>query len=202
MADTSYQTLKSEYERLIRTMKIKSAWESQFVNTAKQIVANKARYEEVEAKTSVPWYFVGVIHSLECGLSFNKHLHNGDPLTRRTRLVPAGRPAKGSPPFSFLESAIDALQMKNFHKETDWSLSKIAWMLERYNGWGYRNHHPNTLSPYLWSGSYHYTSGKYIADGKWSSSAVSKQAGCMPLLRVILQIDAANNGKESLWKPV
>jgi microcystin-dependent protein len=53
---------------------------------------------------------IGIIHAMECSKfpECSQHLHNGDPLYRRTRLVPAGRPAKGTAPFSFEESAIDA----------------------------------------------------------------------------------------------
>ena len=46
---------------------------------------------------------------------------------------------------------------------------------------GLPEHHINT--PYLWSYSNNYTSGKYIADGIWSDSAVSRQCGAAVLLR-------------------
>ena len=32
----------------------------------------------------MPWYVIAVIHNMECGLDFTEHLHNGDPLARRT----------------------------------------------------------------------------------------------------------------------
>ena len=38
-------------------------------------------------------------------------------------------------------------------------------------------------SPYLWAFSNHYTRGKYVADGRWSETAVSRQAGAATLLR-------------------
>ena len=38
-------------------------------------------------------------------------------------------------------------------------------------------------SPYLWSFSTHYARGKYVADGKWSPTAVSAQCGVAVLLR-------------------
>ncbi|MGH7884097.1 MAG: hypothetical protein ACRENO_00220, partial [Thermodesulfobacteriota bacterium] len=43
------------------------------------------------------------------------------------------------------------------------------------------------LSPYLWSCSNHYSSGKYIADGTWSDTAVSKQIGAAVLIRRLEQ---------------
>jgi lysozyme family protein len=39
------------------------------------------------------------------------------------------------------------------------------------------------LSPYLWSGSQHYTSGKFVADGTFDPDAVSKQSGAAVILR-------------------
>jgi hypothetical protein len=43
------------------------------------------------------------------------------------------------------------------------------------------------LSPYLWGFSSHYKSGKYIADGTWSDTAVSKQCGAALLLRRMVE---------------
>jgi hypothetical protein len=40
-----------------------------------------------------------------------------------------------------------------------------------------------TCTPYLRSFSNHYLSGKYVADGTWSDTAVSKQCGAAVLLR-------------------
>lgn len=167
-----YQGLRAEFDIVVRTIR-----------------ANLERYERIAtlAGGAIPWDFIAIIHNMECGLSFSKHLHNGDPLTARTRLVPAGRPAAGSPPFTFEASAVDALTMKGkeFHLITDWSIPALLHRLEGFNGYGYRKFHPNVLSPYLWSGSNHYTRGKYVADGQWSSSAVSKQLGTALILKAL-----------------
>jgi hypothetical protein len=80
-------------------------------------------------------------------------------------------------------SASDALSMKRLDRITSWSLSNTLYQLEAYNGFGYRLSHPEVLSPYLWSFSNHYTSGKYVADGRWSDSAVSQQCGAAVVLR-------------------
>ena len=57
------------------------------------------------------------------------------------------------------------------------------FQLEGYNGFGYRDHHPTVPSPYLWSFSNHYTRGKYVADGRFSPTAVSQQCGAAVLLK-------------------
>lgn len=179
-----YQDLEAEYATLWDGMTV-TRLQTSIDTTAAKIVANRPRYEAVSAITRVPWFVIGIIHALESGLRFDCHLHNGDPLTAKTKCVPAARPPTGVAPYTFEQSAADALLMKGYDKIDSWPVERIAWALERYNGWGYRRHHPETLSPYLWSGSNHYTSGKYVADGKWSKSAVSQQSGAMPLLKAV-----------------
>jgi hypothetical protein len=87
-----------------------------------------------------------------------------------------------------MESAADALQYRGLSGISDWSVPRICYTLEGFNGWGYRLYHSNVKSPYLWSFSNHYTSGKYTADRKWSPSAVSDQIGAMVLLKFMSSI--------------
>jgi hypothetical protein len=104
-------------------------------------------------------------------------------LTARTKHVPEGRPKQGNPPFTWEESAVDALKLRRLQNIEEWSLSRILYELEGYNGWGYRLYHTHVLSPYLWSFSKHYVSGKYIADGTWSDTAKSRQCGAAILIK-------------------
>lgn len=173
-----------ELDSLISSMKVNPEWKSVFSSVAKKIVKNREIYEEISSKTNgVPWELIGAIHNLECSLRLDQHLHNGDPLTKRTRLVPAGRPKLGKPPFTFVESAVDAITMKGWDKISDWSDARVAYELERYNGFGYRSR--GVLSPYVWSGTNHYTKGKYVRDRVYDRNAVSKQTGAYPLYMAI-----------------
>lgn len=147
---------------------------------------NTRRYEAVGKTLGVPWYVVGIIHSLEAGMNFDRHLHNGDPLSERTTRIPAGRPKTGNPPFTWEASASDALGGQGFGTWKDWSIPAILFKLEEYNGFGYRNRNPPLNSPYLWSFSNHYTRGKYVADGSFSSTAASTQCGAGVLLKRLL----------------
>jgi lysozyme family protein len=147
------------------------------------LVKNRKRYDQVATALDIPWFFIAVIHNMEASQDFDSHLHNGDPLTARTVQVPAGRPVAGSPPFTWVESATDALTMHGLDHMPDKTLPRLLYELERYNGWGYRQYHPQVKSPYLWSFSNQYKSGKYVADGTWSDTAVSQQCGAAVLLR-------------------
>lgn len=177
------QSLRAEYARLYASCEIRVEKFSAADSIVDKLLHNKNRYQAVAKKLNVPWYFVAAVHNLESSQRFSRHLHNGDPLTARTRQIPKGRPRTGNPPFTWEESATDALVLKRLDKVEDWSLPRILYELESYNGWGYRSYHPEVLSPYLWSFSNHYTQGKYIADGTWSHTAKSKQCGAVVVIR-------------------
>ncbi len=143
-----------------------------------RIMVNKARYEAVDLKTGVPWYIIAVLHNMEASGSFARHLHEGSPLTARTRYVPIGRPKTGNPPFTWEYSAIDALVYDNMGTIKWALLDATLYACERYNGTGYLRYHPTVPTPYLWSYTTIYNRGKYVSDGKWSSTAISEQVGC------------------------
>jgi len=95
---------------------------------------------------------------------------------------PLASPAAGEGhSYTWEESALDALA--RWRGMTDWSLSSTLWELERYNGLGYRQHHPEVLTPYLWSFTNHYTRGKVTSGGGFDPNLVSAQAGAAALLR-------------------
>ena len=190
-------TLHADYQQLFDGCLIQEARVAEIDATATRIASGRARYEAVGTPLDIPWFVVGLIHCMEGGLNFTTHLHNGDPLTARTVHVPAGRPRQGAPTFAWEDSASDALCLRNLQKWSDWSLPSTLYQIEAYNGFGYRLHHPEVRTPYLWSGSNWYTSGKYVADGTWSPSAVSKQCGAAVLLRRLAethQVVFAHNG--------
>lgn len=175
--------LRQEYENLFNSCIVRPENLQAVDDIVEKIKTNKNRYLGVSKFMGIPWYFIAVIHNMESSMNFTKHLHNGDPLTARTVQVPAGRPRQGNPPFTWEESAADALTLRKLGASTDWSLSGLLFQLEGYNGWGYRIYHAHVLSPYLWGFSNHYTSGKYVKDGTWSDTAVSKQCGTAVVLR-------------------
>jgi lysozyme family protein len=144
----------------------------------------RRRYESVARATGVPWFFVGLTHGLEASYNFRAHLHNGDaPLSQRTRQVPAGRPKTWSAPYGREDSAVDALTFMGFAGASDWSLQRTLYRLEAYNGFGYRK--LGIPSPYLWSFSNHYDSGKFVADGSFNPRATSQQCGAATTLKLL-----------------
>lgn len=148
------------------------------------VLAGQAQYEEAEAQTKVPWFVIGVIHGLEASFSFHTHLHNGDSLNHKTVNEPKGRPLH-DPPYTWLDSAIDALKYDGFTTWTRWDVPGILFKIESYNGFGYRNR--GVPNPYLWSYSSLYERGKYGSDGHYDANLVSKQCGAATALKFMAQ---------------
>lgn len=186
MAVYTFETLKDDYAACWDNMEINPGKLTAVRAAAAKILAGRAKYEELEKKTNVPWYFIGLVHLRESNCNFARHLHNGDPLTARTRHVPANRPIKGQAPFTFEESSIDALTLMGYTKITNWSIERIAFSFEKYNGFGYRARGVN--SPYLWASSNQYVKGKFISDGAagWRPNVVDVQLGAMTVLKELL----------------
>lgn len=180
--------LRVEYNQLFQSCMVDSQRAFAVDSLAQKLIGNRDRYESTGEPLGIAWTFIAVTHNMESSQNFAKHLHNGDPLTARTVQVPKGRPTTGTPPFTWEESARDALLLKKLDKWTDWSVAGTLYKLEEYNGWGYRRFHPDVKSPYLWSFSNHYVSGKYVADGTWSQTARSQQCGAALLLRRMAEL--------------
>lgn len=177
--------LRDDYRRLFQTARVRPERKALVGQVVESLVAHRDRYESVGHPIGVPWWFVAVIHDLEGSRNFHTHLHNGDPLTHKTVHVPKNRPP-GNPPFTFEESARDALTLEGFAHVADWSISRALFRLERFNGFGYRAATIHIPTPYLWSFSQHYTRGKFSSDGHFDPNLVSRQCGAGVLLRVMV----------------
>lgn len=178
-----FATLAEEYQTWYDACQVRPGYEGHVAYYVKKLKQGQASYQLIEAQLNIPWTFVGVIHGMECGFNFATHLHNGDSLKARTVQVPAGRPAIGQPPFTWRQSAVDALTLKGYHQISDWSVPRMLWLLERYNGMGYRMR--GVATPYLWSFSNLYEKGKFVRDGRYDPEAVSKQCGAAVILKAL-----------------
>lgn len=157
----------------------------EFVPVAKRLVAAKARYQAVEARTGVPWVFIAVTHERESSQNWAKSLAQGDPWNRVSTHVPAGR----GPFSSWEDAAYDALVNCGPYaaRNKDWSIGGLLTKLEEYNGLGY--YRRGIPSPYIWSGTDQYRAGKYVADGVFDPNTVDRQLGCAGLILAMMQLD-------------
>jgi lysozyme family protein len=156
-----------------------------FSPVAKRLAAAKGRYQAVSARTGVPWSFIAVVHEREAAQNWATQLGQGDPLDRVSIHIPRGR----GPFETWEDGAYDALvNCAPFAAcNKDWSIGGTLTKLEEYNGLGYAAR--NEPSPYLWSGTDQYKSGKYVRDGVFDPSVVDSQLGCAGLLLAMMAID-------------
>lgn len=191
----TFEALQGEYGRLWDRMEVRPEKLGAVQAIASRLSAHKARYQIVEQQTGVPWFVVAAWHNRESDADFGTQLAQGDPLHQVSTHVPAGR----GPFNTWEESAFDALvSLKQLNAVRDWSPAMICFQTERYNGFGYRNNHPEVNSPYLWSFTNHYERGKYIADGQFSSEAVDKQCGAIPIMKQLMGVIQIDKPKGSV----
>jgi len=157
----------------------------EFGPVAKRLVAAKPRYQSVAAKTGIPWFAVAVIHEREASQRWDTQLGQGDPLNRVSVHAPAGR----GPFATWEDGAHDALVNCAPHASRwkDWSAGGVLTLLEQYNGIGYAA--KGKPSPYIWSGTDQYVSGKYVRDGVFDPSVVDRQLGCAGLIMAMMKLD-------------
>jgi lysozyme family protein len=183
-----FEDISADYVRLFETCQIRSENRSTVQWYVSKITdpTRRKSYEAVFEETCVPWYAVAIIHGMECSFDFNSHLHNGDSIKAKTKQVPAGRPNPWLPPSDWVSSAVDALRYDKLHEQADWSLPRMLYRWEAYNGWRSRLLY-KINTPYLWSFSNQYTKGKFVADNKWDPNAVSKQCGAAVMLKALVE---------------
>lgn len=174
--------LRREYVRMFIYCEERQERSAALAEMCAKVLAGRSRYEALSRDSKVPWYVIGLLHAMESGCNFSRHLHNGDSLKVRTVNAPKGRPPTGSPPFTFEESARDALAYDGLSKVKSWDVAEILFRFEGFNGFGYRRLSPPCASPYLWSFSRHYERGKFVRDGVFDEKAVSEQVGAAVLL--------------------
>lgn len=139
----------------------------------------------------IPPEMICAIHYRESSCDFTTYLHNGEKLGKPTTLVPAGIEFH-----SFTAAAVDAIEREikqfnyntnRFHLKNDLStLSSIAMFTETFNGTGARDYH-DSYSSYVYTGTNKYHGGMYTSDSSWSSSAMDRRPGTIPIFLYLHQ---------------
>lgn len=190
------ENLKAANKKRWAAMQINDKAVANLDAVAKRLVAAKDRYVAVSTKTNVPWPVIAVIHEREASQSWKANLAQGDPWNKVSTHIP-----RGEGPFTSWESAAIHALINDDHLNTwdDWSPEGTVTALEKYNGLGYAN--KGRPSPYVWSKTNQYKSGKYVADGKYDPNTVDSQNGCAALLIRMMIKDPTINAQYS-WLPV
>ena len=185
---------KLKAENTKRWSQAKLTRSSQFNPVAARLVAPsaKARYQAVEARTGVPWFFIAVAHERESSQNWNGSLAQGDPWNKVSVHVPAGR----GPFKSWEDAAVDALVncAPRAAQNKDWSIGGTLTMLEQYNGLAYAS--AGRPSPYIWAGTSVYDpptgpGGKVQRDHGPIENVTDEQLGCAGLFFVMMALDTS-----------
>src|SRR5258708_4181352 len=114
-----------EYRDQWNAMSIKPTRQKEFDRIAEYAFENRPRYVVIEGNSGVPWPMIACIHKRESDAQdkhgnplFTSYLGNGQPLNRKTTIVPKGR----GPFNSFEEGAMDALRIDGLTSIRDWRL--------------------------------------------------------------------------------
>ncbi len=176
----TFEATERGYANMWRTATLKPGADTTNAETfASKIIAAEDQYRAVQRATGVPWYFIGALHMRESGCNFAGVLHNGEHIIgtgRVTSLEPKGR----GPFADWASAAVDALKLKDMHRVQSWSVARMLYQAEVFNGLGYVSHGVN--SAYVWAGTNHEQPGKYIADHIWDPNADDKQLGVAAVL--------------------
>ncbi|UWU77538.1 peptidoglycan-binding protein [Bradyrhizobium huanghuaihaiense] len=186
----SFESLKSEYERNWANLEIRPGRHSDANAVARKAINGKATYQQIERLTGVPWYFTALCHYRESNFDFDTYLGNGETLHRTTTIVPKGR----GPFATFVDGAVDAFRIENFIGAQDWSIARMLFRLEAFNGFGY--HAKGVNSPYLYGGSNLYgppeaRAGKFVRDHVFDPNHVDSQLGTAAILHAMLALDSS-----------
>ena len=187
----SFPALKDDYQRNWDNLQIRPPRLDEANKAASQLLKGKDIYQQIEAKTGAKWFFIGLCHSRESNFNFKTYLGNGQPLSQVTTIVPIGRgPFTG--PNAFVDGAVDALRLEGLVGASDWSIARILFRLEGFNGFGYHGFGVN--SPYLYGGSTIYgppeaKGGKFVADHDFNPNVVDTQLGTAVILKALMALD-------------
>lgn len=193
MAQYLYETVKPDYTRWWSSLVVTKVPEARAA--ANKIIAGKARYKAAEALTGIKWFVIGLIHNRESNCNFNTWLHNGDPMRNKQGLaiqtvhVTAHRPP--NPSVTWEQGAYDALIVcLGLNHINDWCVERVAYIMEKMNGWGYRSPRRNIPSPYLVGGTNIQKRGKFVRDGVYDPDVMDPQLGGLAVLKMLMDLDA------------
>lgn len=180
-----FSVLSSEYAGLLAHMQVTRSASIDVVAQKLIRFVRQGRYAEVSALTGIPQPWVSTSFEREASSNFTLSPAQGDPWDHVSTHVPKGR----GPYPSWKAAALDAYHIDHLDQvgKENWTWERACYEGEVFNGMGYRSH--GVHSPYLWAGTNIYTTGKFIADGKFDSGEEDRQLGIVPLMRRMVEIE-------------
>jgi lysozyme family protein len=176
--------LTPDYISTFASARVEPRYEHEIDQVARKLLTFLPRYEPVQKLTGVPVVWQAPVFEREASSNFNLYFGNGDPLSRRTTHVPAGRgPFFG--PDAWTNGTLDAIHLDRITAMKTWP--QYAFSSEGWNGFGPRYHGKH--SGYLWGGTTAYTGGKYVRDSVWDPNYQDTQLGVIPIAWRMIELE-------------
>jgi lysozyme family protein len=183
-----FAVLEPEFVRLIALAHIRPECEHALQATCVRLLHDKAIYGEIATRTGVPIALLMALNEREDSGNLHAYMGNGQPLTRRTTIVPKGRGPFPDTPAGFVAGACDALAIDHLDQVArqpgGWSMPRAAYESVEWNGWGY-----GTLSPYAFGGTTVQKRGKYIRDHVYDPNVMDPQLGTVAIMEKLFELD-------------
>lgn len=135
----------------------------------------RAKYQSIADQTDLPVILIAAIHYRERGGNLAYSLRNGSKIGKENFVSDAVKTIKSGQWRDFQNAIGMGKGTRN--------LLAMLQFAELWNGTGCAD--KGRINPYLYAGTNIYTAGKYVADGKWSSTEEDQQAGVLYLLTQI-----------------
>lgn len=188
---TAFEQLEPEYARLVSSAKVDPSREREVEIVCEHLLNDRDLYGEVSAKTAVPIAVLMALAEREMTGNTYCYLGNGQPLNRRTTIVPIGRGPWNEPhPDNFIAGCVDALHLDGldqYAQEYGWSLPLLGYASENWNGWGYRAR--GIPSPYFVGATTAQRPGKFIRDHVYSPTMMDPQIGTLAIVEELVRQD-------------
>lgn len=182
-----FAVLAADYARLDARAVIVPSREHEVAEVAERLLRDKQVYAEVSEKSRVPTAWLMAISEREMSGNLHCYLGNGQPLNRRTTIVPRNR----GPFPDFVAGALDAMHLEGLDKVADqpggWSMERYCYESELWNGFGYRAR--GIPSPYVYGGTTVQRRGKFVADGAFDPSVMDPQLGTLAIAAGLIKLD-------------
>lgn len=136
---------------------------------------HKKAYQDIANQTDLPVMLIAVIHYREAAGILTLSMTDGSNLNGKNFVTDAVNKIKSGQWRTFQNAIGMGKGTRN--------LLAMLQFAELWNGLGCAQN--GRVNPYLYAGTNVYTAGKYVADGKWSSTEEDRQAGVLYLLTQI-----------------
>jgi lysozyme family protein len=195
--------MEAEYTYLWPMSEIRADWRVAVKRVVDWARENRHAFDAAAEQTRIPWWVIAGINNLEMGMNFNGTILNGDSWKSKTKHFPSGL----GPWTSWLDACVWGFRYEA--KGWGFDLSKYKWSVggafyfaESYNGHNVREEIgkdtvPPNASPYVYSGTQFYVSGKMQevetapGSGKYrgvfNKNLVSEQVGFMAFAKGLEQ---------------